>query len=204
MPANTYDPSIFNVPDMLTAMRVILTPEDGLPSHVRWERETPYLADLILSKVHLDENSCVLDFGCGVGRMAKELIKRTGCVVVGADISSHMRALSMRYVDHENFIVCHPNNIPTMGYSLALAIWVLQHVEDPEEEINKIIEASPDKFFVVNEEESPRVLPMKGGWFSDGKEIKIEGFFQKLESGKLDPAIVSEHASARTAWTLYG
>lgn len=197
-----YDPSIFNVPDMLTAMRVILTPEDGLSTRNRWERETPYLTDLILNKVPLNENSRVLDFGCGIGRISKELIKRTGCLAVGADISANMRGMSMTYVNDERWIVCHPSNIPQFDYDLAISIWVLQHVEDPEKEVLRLSKHA-QKLFVVNEETSPRVLPSKHGWYSDDKEIPLERYFTLVEKGTLDPSIVSEHASKRTSWALY-
>ena len=42
----TYNPAIFDVPDIATAKRIILTPE-GVPTELRWQVETPYVAELI-------------------------------------------------------------------------------------------------------------------------------------------------------------
>ena len=40
----TYDPSIFmNIDTVDDAVRIILTPEDGMSSVHRWKTETPYL-----------------------------------------------------------------------------------------------------------------------------------------------------------------
>jgi hypothetical protein len=43
----TYSRAAFDVPDEAAARRIILTPEFGQDTDERWERETPYLAQLI-------------------------------------------------------------------------------------------------------------------------------------------------------------
>jgi SAM-dependent methyltransferase len=83
----TYNPHIFDAIGEGHAKGIILTPEGGARTLERWEIETPYLVNLILNRVNLDRNSLVLDYGCGIGRIAKELIKQTGCHVIGVDIS---------------------------------------------------------------------------------------------------------------------
>jgi cyclopropane fatty-acyl-phospholipid synthase-like methyltransferase len=87
--ALTYDPHIFQVNDLASAMKVILTDEDS-SSDKRWKTETPYAADLIGQYLTIDRDSLLLDYGCGIGRMAKELIARYGCRVIGTDISPQM------------------------------------------------------------------------------------------------------------------
>ena len=72
----TYQPQIFEVNDLEAVMQIILTPERGITTRERWEYETPYLVDEIGRARDLDGNSCVLDYGCGIGRIAKGLIER--------------------------------------------------------------------------------------------------------------------------------
>ena len=87
----TYRPEIFEVGDLQSAKEIILTPEPDTTTEERWEYETPFLVDEIGRALTLDSTSFVLDYGCGVGRLAKELIKRHQCHVLGVDISSSMR-----------------------------------------------------------------------------------------------------------------
>jgi SAM-dependent methyltransferase len=87
-----YRPEIFNPSSVDDARRIILTPEPGLSTDERWDRETPYLADRLVETMMPDESSLVLDFGCGIGRLAKAVIERSGCTVIGVDISARMRA----------------------------------------------------------------------------------------------------------------
>jgi len=96
MPELTYNPAIFNVNDLRSAMRIILTPETWTTER-RWEIETPYLVDLIHQSVEIAPQTVLLDYGSGIGRIAKELIARYQCRVVGVDISASMRALAAPY-----------------------------------------------------------------------------------------------------------
>ena len=93
-----YQPKVFEVNNLESAMGIILTPERGTTTGERWEYETPYLVDEIGRALQLDGNSCVLDYGCGVGRIAKGLIERYNCFVLGVDISTSMRQLAPEYV----------------------------------------------------------------------------------------------------------
>ena len=89
-----YDASVFDVATIEAAKRIILTPENSTTQE-RWAAETPYLTDLITKHIVLDRDTTVLDYGCGVGRMAKALIDRARCKVVAADFSASMRALAV-------------------------------------------------------------------------------------------------------------
>ena len=70
-----YTPEIFEKKSMEEAKNIILTQEKGTTTAQRWELETPYITESILSKVSLTPQSLVLDFGCGIGRISKELIE---------------------------------------------------------------------------------------------------------------------------------
>ena len=132
--AATYFPGIFDVKTSDEAMRIILTAEDSTTQN-RWATETPYLADLITSNIKLSDQSLVLDYGCGIGRMAKALIDRHGCRVIGVDMSPSMRALAVGYVASDNFLACPPEMLDVliargMRCDAALSIWVLQHCQE--------------------------------------------------------------------------
>ncbi|HVJ74958.1 MAG TPA: methyltransferase domain-containing protein, partial [Casimicrobiaceae bacterium] len=81
-----YRPEVFDVPDEAAARAIILTPEGGTPTETRWERETPYLARLAVAELQIVAGMRVIDYGCGIGRLARELIAKTHCNVVGVDV----------------------------------------------------------------------------------------------------------------------
>ena len=207
----TYNPGIFSVSSEQQARDIILTQEADQDSRERWVRETPYLTNLILSKVKLDEDSLVLDYGCGVGRISKELITITNCTSIGVDISSSMRGYAATYVDDDNFFACPPKSFEKIGAlwrcDLAIAVWVLQHCLEPEEDLRTIISSlyQGGKLFVVNM--ITRAVPtLERGWVNDGVDIRqvIKNVgFKELEVGELDPTIVPKALSELTFWGLY-
>jgi SAM-dependent methyltransferase len=188
----TYDPSIFNVNDIASARSIILTPEDST-TQTRWTKETPYLADLITQNCEISPDSFLLDYGCGIGRMAKELILRHGCRVVGVDISPSMRALAPLYVASDRFFSCPPAMLDGliergMSFDGALSIWVLQHCQLPAGDIASIRRAlrPAGKLFVVNAVR--RCVPtLEHGWVNDGIDLRSElsREFVLLAEGKL-------------------
>ena len=98
----TYLPQVFDVLNMQSAREVILTHEGAASAEERWQTETPYVADLIENALSVTSETTLIDYGCGIGRLAKELITRHGCRVIGVDISINMRALAVDYgVDPE-------------------------------------------------------------------------------------------------------
>jgi SAM-dependent methyltransferase len=134
--ALTYNPEIFSVPDMSRAKNIILTAESSTTEE-RWKTETPMLAALIAAHNNkIGPDTVVLDYGCGIGRVAKELIAKHGCRVIGVDISPSMRALSIEYVNSDSFFACPPAMLKLLidgglRVDLAISIWVLQHCLSP-------------------------------------------------------------------------
>ena len=90
MAVTDYRSDFYEVSNLEEAMKKILTPEGGLSPSERWEIETPILAEMLTKRLNLSSNNNIIDYGCGVGRLAKELIVRTGCNVIGVDISRSM------------------------------------------------------------------------------------------------------------------
>ena len=217
----TYEPRIFDVATIDQAKRIILTGE-GSTTEERWARETPYLAELIGRELALAPASVVLDYGCGIGRLAKELIRRYGCRVLGVDISAGMRALAVGYVDSDRFFTCAPAMLDLLserGFAAdaAISVWVLQHCERPAEDIVRIGRTlrPGGQLLVVNNR--LRAVPMirrqfgpkgavaEGRWFDDGIDIKAElsRRFRLLAEGQLAADKVAASLLPITFWARF-
>jgi len=116
---------------------------NGLTMDERYRLETPLFARAILgTTLPADVNGAVniLDYGCGVGRLAKELLKRNSQIkVYGVDASPEMLELAKQNCNSDRFIPVLPHEflkLPKMD--LAYCVYVLQHV--PAVELRGIIE----------------------------------------------------------------
>jgi SAM-dependent methyltransferase len=190
--AYTYNPGIFNVPDISWAKKVILTPEDS-STEARWQLETPYVADLISQNIPINFDTIILDYGCGIGRMAKELIARHQCYVIGVDISTNMLQLAYHYVQSDRFCGCSPIMLDALiergqRFDAAISIWVLQHCLTPAVDIARLKRSlKPDGgLFVLNN--IWRAVPtVERGWANDGLDIKkmLAEQFAPIKEGRL-------------------
>jgi SAM-dependent methyltransferase len=208
--AITYNPHVFDVATIGEAMQIILTPEDSTTQH-RWATETPYLADLIARSFALTDRSLVLDYGCGIGRLARELIARHGCSVVGVDISASMRSIAVAYVGSDRFFACPPAMLDLLtgrgvAFDLALSIWVLQHCANVRDDIARITRAlAPEgELFLVNQR--TRAVPtVELGWVDDGIDIYAllkEGFRQRSR-GSLPAEHTTKNVSRLASWAAF-
>lgn len=173
----TYHPEIFDVRNIDQARQIILTGE-GSTTDERWVSETPWIADEISNSMTIGPDTILVDYGCGIGRMAKELIQRYGCRVIGVDISDNMRALAVDYVRSNRFLSCSPEMLDALverGFvaDAAISIWVLQHCLKPNEDIDRIHRALRPgaAVFVLNN--LYRAVPTREkAWVNDGLDIK--------------------------------
>jgi SAM-dependent methyltransferase len=171
-----YAAEVFSPRSVEEAKRIILTPEPGISTGERWEKETPYIADELVAALKPAAESTILDYGCGIGRLAKAVIERIGCAVIGVDISARMRAYAQVYVESDDFIAMPPGGLDRLisrGVTVdhAYAVWVLQHCLDPAREIRRIGQAlvPGGLFCVINSVQ--RWLPTDQGWQDDGKDV---------------------------------
>ena len=210
--ALTFNPDVFAVRNHADARAIILTQEaPDATTEQRWAAETPYLAELIEQRLALTADSLVIDYGCGVGRMAKALIERCGCNVLGVDASASMRVLAADYVVSPRFLSCSPELLDAMvaaglRANAAIATWVLQHCFDPGADVARIAGAlAPGSgFFLVNN--INRAVPtVERPWVDDGKALRplIEASFSQVADGALDPAHVSQAVSDFAFWAYY-
>lgn len=203
-----YRPQVFDVPDVGAAMAIILTPETGTTTAERWALETPYLVAAIGRELALDAGACVLDFGCGIGRIAKGMIDRYGCRVVGVDISARMRALAPEYVGSARFAAWSPDELDreTAGgfrATHAVACWVIQHVLDPAAELARIAAAlaPAGELFLLNQ--GSRALPSDRGWLDDGVSVErlLAAHFDIVSVGIL-PGTATTPEIAAASYTM--
>lgn len=203
--AAIYRPEVFSVSDMAQAKAIILTPDDGLTTDFRWETETLHLVEMIGAACNLNEQSVVLDYGCGVGRMSKALIERYGCTVVGVDISYSMRQLALSYVMDERFsVVSHwvLGQLQAKGlkFDCCIAIWVLQHCPEVASDISFIKSLLKDQglLYVLNTKQT--CIPSNKGWVNDGVDVKalLESAFSLQEQASLPLAATTPYMSEIT------
>ena len=179
MTDSDYPSNFFEVSNIEEAKQKILTPENGVTTEERWQKETVPLVNMLVNKLQISEGNTVIDYGCGIGRISRDLLEKINCTVVGVDISKSMRALAEFYCNSETFMSCSTTslkNLTNTGFraNQAFCIWVLQHAEDPLYDLQIIHDVLLDggHFLVLNLD--GRCLPTSGGWKNDNINVKLE------------------------------
>jgi len=122
-----YNPEFFNPSCIEEAKKIILTDED-IPD--QWESETKWTMDFFREKNLFNEESIVLDWGCGIGRLSKPIIEEFNCKVVGVDFQPNMLKYAREYVNHPNFTAINNEEffeLPDNYFTTGIAVWALQH-----------------------------------------------------------------------------
>lgn len=152
---NKYNPEFFEPKSYEDARNIVLMYHE-MSAEDRWESETNWTRDLLIAMRSLNENSVVLDWGTGVGRIAKMLIETFNCKVVGVDINKKMLDYAIQNVNSDKFSVMTYDEFlrtsPTAEYTHATATWVLQHSNTSQYDIALIQKALKDqgKMFVID------------------------------------------------------
>lgn len=201
-----YDPSCFDVATVEQARTIILTPQ-GSTTDARWAQETPYQVALAADHLPLTEDSTVLDYGCGIGRLARELIAEFGCSVVGVDISAGMRAMASEYVASERFQAVSPEELDALveaGLRCdgAFSVWVLQHCRNPAEDIARIHRALRPGGAVLVINNTTRAVPVANGFAHDGIDVKalLNATFAQTAEGQPSAAVTVDRLAANAFW----
>jgi SAM-dependent methyltransferase len=121
------DHPLFKERTFRDACQTVVGPCNGFTYQERWEQETPDMVRAILKQTEIPSPR-ILDYGCGVGRLAREVIvQHPSATLVGIDESPVQQQHSRDYVDSPRFEACFPHEVE--GYfDLVYSIYVLQHV----------------------------------------------------------------------------
>jgi SAM-dependent methyltransferase len=212
-----YYPEIFDVADIAHAKATILTDEGpGADPEARWALETPYVLELLHPVLDLKSDMLVLDYGCGIGRMAKAMIDACGCCVIGLDTSPRMRALAADYIASDRFVAVSPHMFDVMvGAGLrvhaAIAVWVLQHCYAPAQDLARMRRAlaADGRAFVLNmpKRAVPAVLEDTGAghrfaWAQDNVDVAalLRGAFEVSAEGTPDRSRTPNMADVGAYW----
>lgn len=199
-----YDPSVFVCSSVQEARNIILTPEAGLTPDERWERETAWL----LPKLDFSGCRLVLDYGCGIGRLAGRIEQ----AVVGVDISLTMLKDAIDEVRRAEFAPLTPDMLSVLvaqGLRAdgAMAVWSLQHVYNISDTLaliaSALVPGSP--FYVVNRDH--RCVPVSDGerqsWADDGIDVRrliFEAGFSEKALPEPMPETLCQPGAALTRW----
>jgi 2-polyprenyl-3-methyl-5-hydroxy-6-metoxy-1,4-benzoquinol methylase len=168
-----YIRQVFDATDLETGKQICLSKDIRYPN--KFEEETQFLIDFIKQNNLINSKTKVADFGCGIGRVAKELIENFNCSVVGFDTSMHMLRLAEQYVENDKFKIQKYKREYKWNkerFDIFIASFVLQHSEHPKEDIDFIYENLEEQGTLVIVNEPERLLPVdiKNGyavWFDD-------------------------------------
>ena len=207
--AVAYDPSRYlDIETVDEAVSIIVTGTENLTCQQRWNDETKVLMRLIERVIKKD--SWVLDYGCGIGRLAKPMIQHLKCKVIGVDFSPNMRALAASYVDDPNFFALDPAMLDILKehyVDAAVAVWALQHCLDLKEAIWDIWTAVPPDGSLIVVNNKTRCLPVENGeWDDDGlnvDEMIQHGGFERTAIGALEDSIAPGWMKDATFWAVY-
>ena len=152
---------------------------NGHTCEERWRVETPIFARAILS--YLPEGArTIIDYGCGVGRLAAEILKQNKLVtVIGVDASRDELNLAKQYVNDSRFIPILPEELEQKA-DLIYSVYVLQHV--PAIELRHAIERmhyflKPEGALVYCSSDYRMAINQHGGFTDDthlGVDIRRE------------------------------
>jgi SAM-dependent methyltransferase len=170
----TYDPTVFDVGSFSQAQWTILNPDAESSTEEKWGAETNLTIELIATWLPRMFKTC-LDYGSGVGRLAKPLVELMCWSVIGADISASMRNYADAYVASPRYLTCRPELLDDhlVGYfDYAISVLALQHCKLPVVDIKRIVKALKPggRLFVLNA--TQRFVPTREvPWVNDGLDI---------------------------------
>ena len=125
------------------------------------------LAEALASYLLITGHKTVVDFGCGMGRVSKNIINTFDCKVLGFDISESMKTFATLYVSSPKKFKTISEMPADISIDVCLAIFVLQHVENPQQDIENIVKTLKPNGYLVLVNEDNRFVP---------SDVDTEGF----------------------------
>ncbi len=127
----------FKPKDLKSGVSAVTGHCNNVPAEKRYQEETPLFAKKIIELLPKDiERPCVMDYGCGVGRLAKEVLaQRPETTMYCIDDSRHMLGLATdnlsSHAKHTYFLLPHELEPPIIARNqldVVYCVYVLQHM----------------------------------------------------------------------------
>ena len=175
--------NLFKVKNLEEGKESVVGHCNGFDRQQRWDAETPDFAKAIKAQIRTrNDGGCalVLDYGCGVGRLAKAVASRDEKISVkGVDASVEMMTEAMKYVgDPYVFQTMKPSELSSIGYKfdVAYCVYVLQHV--PAIEIREILQRIYDNLkddgtFIYCSSDYRMAIKFDGTGFGDDRSFGV-------------------------------
>lgn len=127
----------FEVGNFADGVHSVVGDCNGYTAQQRFDLETPIFSKAINSHIEKD-HKVILDYGCGVGRIAREILRINKTVnIIGLDASKDERRLANEYVSSDRFKTIEPEEL-CESVDLIYCIYVIQHI--PAIELRQAIE----------------------------------------------------------------
>jgi ADP-heptose:LPS heptosyltransferase/SAM-dependent methyltransferase len=169
--------NLFKPKDFEEGKHAVVGDCNGFTMQQRWDAETPLFAREILSL--LPNGANILDYGCGVGRLAKEVLKQSSysVSVTGVDASPDMMQQARDYVNDAHFSTSAPVELGERKFDLCYLVYVLQHV--PAIEIREILarihyHLKEDGCLVYCSSDYRMAIRYDGGGFFDDRFLGVD------------------------------
>lgn len=184
----------FDAPTLESAKNTCLSDDPNKPN--KFKEETDALINVFKNFNIFSTNSKVLDYGCGIGRVSKEIINTFESNVIGLDQSSYMLKYAKEYVNNDKFKSYRYYKI-NKSIDICISILALQHSENPKNDIDIIYDNLKDDGYFILCNEPNRLIPTgitNNGyviWGDDGINMesiiseKFKEINRSLEAGDL-------------------
>jgi SAM-dependent methyltransferase len=153
----SYIKEVFEPTTIQHAMHICLTSDPENPN--KFLEETSFFVKAISEYNIINPDTKVLDFGCGMGRISRGFVEYFKCDVIGLDTNENMLKFA-------NIFVGNPKKFSTVSeykeketIDVAVACFVLQHVEDPDKEMQTIYDSLKPRGHLILLNEDIRYVP---------------------------------------------
>ena len=164
-----YNPNFFMPGSFEDAKRIVLG-HGIVETPSKWAVETLWIENMLRQRNFVNEDSVVLDWGVGVGRISKMLIDKFGCQVVGVDINNKLLDYAISHVASDKFTGMLVEDLPKLNkkFTQVIAIWALQHsvfISKDLDSINNVLDKNADIFIFETIQPTVPIHNSEQPWF---------------------------------------
>ena len=184
----SYIKEVFEPTTIQHAMHICLTSDPENPN--KFLEETSFFVKAISQCNIINPDTKVLDFGCGMGRISRGFVEYFGCNVIGLDANETMLKFANLFVGNPKKFTTVTEYKEKETIDVAVACFVLQHVQYPDKEIQTIYDSLKPGGHLILLNENIRYVPNEIGkgnfiiWKDDEYNIfsEIDKKFDLIDS----------------------